>query len=75
VSSLNEKVMKNMKLHDSASERNVSPDEALAYYDTDSKGLICSICGKKQYEQQGLMQGPEVQICQSYVYIFYNIFI
>jgi len=72
---VDERLMNDMKLHDSAPERNVSPEEALAYCDAHSKGFVCSICGKKQYEQEGLIQGLEDQLCQCCVNEFYNIFI
>ncbi len=49
-----------MKLHDSAPERNVSPEEALAHYDAHSKGFICSFCGKRSYEQEDSIEGPDV---------------
>jgi hypothetical protein len=56
-------------------DRGVSMEEALAYYDAHSKGLICSFCGKRPYEVESLIQGPGVQICESCVCNFYNVFI
>ncbi len=61
-----------MKLEDSAPERNASPEEALAYSNADTVGLICFVCSKRLYEQEG--QDSEVQICEC-IYEFYNVFI
>ena len=55
-------------------DRNVTLEEALHYYDDHFQGFICSFCGKRPYEHEGLVRGSGVQICRSCVEKFYAVF-
>ena len=51
---------------------NVSLEEALQYYDEQTGGQKCSFCGKRPYEIEGLVEGPDAIICKGCVEDFYQ---
>lgn len=55
-------------------DTNVTVEEALAYYDSETAGLKCSFCGKRPFEVEGLIEGPQATICRGCVEEFYSDF-
>lgn len=55
-------------------DTNVTFEEALAYYDSETAGLKCSFCGKRPFEVEGLIEGPQATICRGCVEEFYGDF-
>ncbi|MBL8269180.1 ClpX C4-type zinc finger protein [Steroidobacter sp.] len=55
-------------------DTNVTVEEALAFYDSETAGLKCSFCGKRPFEVDGLIEGPQATICRSCVEEFYDDF-
>jgi hypothetical protein len=52
-------------------ETNVTIEEALAYYDSETAGLKCSFCGKRPFQVEGLIEAPSATICRNCVEEFY----
>ena len=52
-------------------ETNVSVEDALAYYDSETGGLKCSFCGKRPFEVEGWIEAPTAIICRGCVEDFY----
>lgn len=55
-------------------ETNVTIEEALAYYDSETAGLKCSFCGKRPFEVEGIIEAPSATICRNCVEEFYGDF-
>ena len=55
-------------------DTNVTLEEALAFYDSETAGLKCSFCGKRPFEVDGLIEGPQATICRGCVEEFYEDF-
>jgi hypothetical protein len=55
-------------------DTNVSVEEALAFYDSETAGLKCSFCGRRPFEVEGLIEGPHATICRGCVEEFYGDF-
>jgi hypothetical protein len=55
-------------------DTNVSVEEALAFYDSETAGLKCSFCGKRPFEVAGMIEGPQATICRECVEEFYGDF-
>lgn len=55
-------------------DTNVTVEEALAFYDSETAGLKCSFCGKRPFEVEGLIEGPKATICRGCVEEFYSDF-
>lgn len=55
-------------------DTNVTVEEALAFYDSETAGLKCSFCGKRPFEVEGLIEGPQATICRGCVEEFYEDF-
>jgi hypothetical protein len=55
-------------------ETNVSIEDALAYYDSETGGQKCSFCGKRPFEVNGWVEGPAAIICRGCVEEFYRDF-
>lgn len=52
-------------------DTNVTVEEALAFYDSETAGLKCSFCGRRPFEVEGLIEGPQATICRACVEEFY----
>jgi hypothetical protein len=52
-------------------DTNVTVEEALAFYDSETAGLKCSFCGRRPFEVDGLIESPQATICRSCVEEFY----
>lgn len=52
-------------------DTNVTVEEALAFYDSETAGLKCSFCGRRPFEVDGLIESPRAAICRSCVEDFY----
>lgn len=52
-------------------DTNVTVEEALAFYDSETAGLKCSFCGKRPFEVAGLIESPKATICRDCVEEFY----
>jgi hypothetical protein len=55
-------------------DTHVTLEEALAFYDSETAGLKCSFCGKRPFEVEGLIEGPQATICRGCVEEFYSDF-
>ncbi|HEY0941610.1 MAG TPA: ClpX C4-type zinc finger protein [Steroidobacter sp.] len=55
-------------------DTNVTVEEALAFYDSETAGLKCSFCGRRPFEVEGLIEGPQATICRGCVEEFYEDF-
>ena len=53
---------------------NVSVEDALKYYDSDTGGLKCSFCGKRPFEVKGMVEGNGAIICTNCVEDYYHEF-
>ncbi|MBM0107312.1 ClpX C4-type zinc finger protein [Steroidobacter sp. S1-65] len=52
-------------------DTNVTVEEALAFYDSETAGLRCSFCGRRPFEVEGLIEGPQATICRGCVEEFF----
>lgn len=52
-------------------DTNVTVEEALAFYDSETAGLKCSFCGKRPFQVEGLIEGPKATICRGCVEEFF----
>lgn len=52
-------------------DTNVTVEEALAYYDSETAGLKCSFCGKRPFQVEGMIEAPTATICRGCVEEFY----
>ncbi len=55
-------------------DTHVTVEEALAFYDSETAGLKCSFCGRRPFEVEGLIEGPQATICRGCVEEFYGDF-
>lgn len=55
-------------------DTDITFEEALAYYDSETAGLKCSFCGKRPFEVDGLIEAPQATICRDCVEEFYEDF-
>lgn len=53
-------------------ETNVTTEEALAYYDSESGNQKCSFCSKRPFEVDGWIEGPTAIICKGCVETFHR---
>jgi ClpX C4-type zinc finger len=53
-------------------DTNVTVEDALAYYDSETGGQRCSFCGKRPFEVDGWIEGAAAIICYGCIEEFYR---